>query len=341
LPINESELFVLANRNGIEIKISPFGGIIVSLKVPGRKGSLADIVLGYADLRSYVHDNLFMGGIIGRYANRMARGEFSLNGKRVRLTRNDGANHLHGGTIGFHKVLWRAKSTPNQGRNSLGLEYLSRDGEEGYPGNLTVQVLYSLDDENDLKIEFTATTDQETVLNLTSHPYFNLAGHGAGDILRHEIALDADSFTPIDANLIPTGEIRAVLGTPFDFTRGRPIGERIDENDAQLHLARGYDHNWVLNRHAAPLTRAAARISDPASGRLMEILTTEPGMQFYTGNSLDGGIGKDGKVYGPRSGFCLEPQHFPDSPNHPHFPTTLLRPSEQFQSTTIYRFSTD
>ncbi len=330
----------LSNGPGIDVAIFKLGGIITSLTVPDRHGDTSDVVLGYDNLESYRSDNLFMGGIIGRFANRIARGEFLLNGDRYHLNRNDGANHLHGGIRGFNKVEWQVSQQAQQHAQSLTLDYLSPDGEEGYPGNLHVQVAFSLSDANELTIHYRATTDKDTIMNLTQHPYFNLAGQGAADILRHELTLNAGTFTPIDGNMIPTGELRAVKDTPFDFSKPTTIGARIGEEDEQLTLAGGYDHNWVLNKTGDDALTFAARVFEPESGRILEVLTTEPGIQFYSGNSLDGRVGKTGTAYVPRSGFCLETQHFPDSPNHPQFPSTILRPGEEFRSTTIFRFRT-
>jgi len=338
LPTGETvELYTLKNAKGMEADISTYGGVIVSLKVPDRSGALGDIVLGFDDLKGYLTPPPYFGAIIGRYGNRIGHAQFTLDGVTYKLFKNDGDNSLHGGKRGFDKVLWKAK--PGDG-NSLELAYLSKDGEEGYPGNLSVTVVYTLTDENELKIDYSATTDKDTVLNLTNHSYFNLAGQGEGDILNHQIMINADKFTPVDKGLIPTGELRSVEGTPLDFRQPHAIGERIGSSYEQIVLGGGYDHNFVLNRSGDGLS-LAARVTEAKSGRVMEVLTTQPAIQFYTGNFLDGTLkGKGGKVYGRRSALCLETQHYPDSPNHPDFPTTELKPGERYHTTTVYRFST-
>jgi len=330
------ELYTLKNAKGVEAGISTYGGVVVSLKVPDRGGALGDIVLGFDDFQGYLLPPPYFGAIIGRYGNRIAHARFTLDGVEYKLAKNDGDNSLHGGTRGFDKVLWKAR--PGNGQ-SLELTYLSKDGEEGYPGNLSVTVVYTLTDNNELKIDYTATTDKDTVLNLTNHSYFNLAGQGKGDVLAHLLTLNADRYTPVDKGLIPTGELRSVEGTPFDFRQPHLIGERIGSNDEQIALGRGYDHNFILNRTGDGLS-LAAKVSEAKSGRVLEVLTTEPAIQFYTGNFLDGTIrGKGGKVYGRRSAFCLETQHYPDSPNHPSFPSTELKPGATYHTTTVYRFS--
>jgi aldose 1-epimerase len=312
---------------------------VVSIHVPDRQGKMADVVLGFDNLDNYLRNNPYCGAIVGRYANRIAKGRFPLDGVEYKLAQNDGPNSLHGGLKGFDKVAWKARELP-QNQPTLELTYLSKDGEEGYPGNLSVKVVYSLTDSNELRVDYTATTDKDTVLNLTNHSYFNLAGQGNGDILKHEITINADRFTPIDETLIPTGELRKVEGTALDFRKPSAIGGRINENNEQLKFGKGYDHNYVLNRRGGRLT-PAARVTEPESGRVVEVLTTQPGLQFYTGNFLDGKIhGKGGKVYGHRSAFCLETQHFPDSPNKPAFPSTALKPGQTYHETTIYKFST-
>ncbi|HXF06849.1 MAG TPA: aldose epimerase family protein [Blastocatellia bacterium] len=332
------DLFTLTNRNGMEVKITNYGGIVVSVKVPDRNGTLGDVVLGYDTLEGYLKDNRpYFGAIIGRYANRIAKGRFTLDGREYRLAQNDGENHLHGGIKGFDKVVWKA--SPVRTRQGVGvrLTYRSRDGEEGYPGTVLVTVTYTLTDANELRIDYLARTTKKTILNLTHHSYFNLAG--TGDILEHRLRINADLFTPVDRTLIPTGEIRSVKGTPLDFTRPTPIGARIEQKDEQLLFGHGYDHNWVLNKSDAPLT-LAARVEEPRTGRVLEVYTTEPGLQFYSGNFLDGSItGKANRVYGRRAGFCLEAQHFPDSPNKPHFPSVVLSPGQQYRQTTVYKFS--
>jgi aldose 1-epimerase len=335
----EIELYVLTNKNGLEAVITNFGGTLVSLKVPDRESKLADIVLGYDSLDGYLNDKSFFGATVGRYGNRIAHGKFILDGATYALARNNGENHLHGGVTGFNKVVWRAKEVPSEEGPSLQLNYLSKDGEEGYPGNLSVQVTYTLTDGNALKIDYQATTDKDTVVNLTHHSYFNLAGPG-GDILGHQLMIQADQFTPVDAGLIPTGELRNVQGTPFDFRKQTAIGERIEQGDEQLKLGKGYDHNWVLNKEGKSGLALAARVYEAKTGRQMEVWTTEPGIQFYSGNFPSGTIhGKGGRIYAHRSGFCLETQHFPDSPNQPKFPSTVLKPGAQYHTTTIYKFS--
>ena len=334
------DIYTLTNQRGSEVKITNYGGIITSIKVPDRRGKRDDIVLGFDNLNAYVKSSPFFGALIGRYANRIAKGHFTLNGHQYTLAVNNGENHLHGGVRGFDKVVWTARPLKAANGAALRLTYLSKDGEEGYPGNLSVKVIYTLTNDNQLKIEYWATTDKDTVVNLTSHSYFNLAGQGNGDILNHQLLINAQRFTPTDAGSIPTGELRPVKGTPFDFTSASRIGDRINDDDQQLKFGKGYDHNFVLNGRMGTL-RQAAVVYEPTSGRLMEIWTTEPGIQFYTGNFLDGTLtGKNGKVYQQRYGFCLETQHFPDSPNEPSFPTTVLRKGERFHTLTIYKFKT-
>lgn len=333
------DLYTLTNLHGMQVGITNYGGRVVSIQVPDRSGQMADVVLGFDDLQGYLGDNPFFGAIVGRYANRIAKGRFTLDGVEYKLPVNDGPNSLHGGLKGFDKRVWTAQeiTTPQP---ALELTYLSKDGEEGYPGDLNVKVVYTLTDDNELKIDYSATTDKDTVLNLTNHSYFNLAGAGNGDILKQVIMINADRFTPVDATLIPTGELREVAGTPFDFRQPTAIGARINADDQQLKFGKGYDHNFVLNREGSGLV-LAARVTDPESGRVLEVLTTQPGLQFYTGNFLDGTIhGKGGKVYGHRSAFCLETQHFPDSPNHPSFPSTELKPGETYHEVTVFKFST-
>lgn len=331
-------LYTLTNQNGVEVRISTYGGIVASLKTPDRAGALADIVLGFDSVEGYqANPGPFFGALIGRYANRIGHARFSLGGVEYKLDRNDGQNTLHGGARGFDKRVWTARELPGGG---LELTYLSKDGEEGFPGNLKAVVTYHLTDANELRIDYAATTDKLTVVNLTNHSYFNLKGAGSGDILDHRLTLNADRFTPVDAGLIPTGELRSVAGTPFDFRKPTAIGARIEQPDEQLKLGHGYDHNFVLNRSGAGRT-LAARVEEPSTGRVLEVLTTQPGVQLYTANFLDGTIrGKGGKVYGHRSAFCLETQHFPDSPNQPKFPSTELKPGQTFQSSTVFRFLT-
>jgi len=334
------ELYTLTNAKGMEATITTYGGIVTSLRAPDRNGKMDDVVLGFDTLDGYLGDPPapYFGALIGRYGNRIAKGRFTLNGTEYKLAQNNGVNALHGGLQGFDKVVWKAKSTTPQ---SLELTYVSKDGEEGYPGTLTSTVTYTLTDNNELKLDYAATTDKDTVLNLTNHSYFNLAGQGEGDVQEHKVMINADKYTPMDATLIPTGELRSVDGTPFDFRQPKTIGERIDGSDEQLKFGGGYDHNYVLNvSGAAP--ELAVRVTEPKTGRVMEVLTTQPGVQFYTGNKLDGKLrGKSGKPYQRRYGFCLETQHFPDSPNQPKFPSVVLKPGERYQSTTIYRFSAD
>jgi aldose 1-epimerase len=333
------DLYVLTNHQGMEATITNYGGILVSLKVADRQHKFDDVILGYDNVEGYISDKTFQGGTIGRYGNRIAKGKFQLNGKTYTLELNDGENHLHGGLQGFNKVVWKAKTEPGKEAQSLVLNYESPDGAGGYPGNLKVQVTYTLTDNNELKIHYEATTDKPTVINLTNHAYYNLAGQGEGNILGHMLTIYADRFTPVDKTLIPTGHIESVKGTPFDFTHPTEIGARIDRDDDQLKLGHGYDHNFVLNAGKTLDPVPAAVLYEPKTGRVMEIATTEPGIQFYSGNFLDGSItGKQGKIYKHRYGLCLETQHFPDSPNHPDFPSTVLNPGETYTSTTIYSF---
>jgi len=332
------QIYTLTNQNGLEARITNYGGIVVSLKTPDRRGVMADIVLGFDTLSGYLTSpSPYFGALIGRYGNRIGHARFTLDGVEYKLAANNGANALHGGLRGFNKVVWTPRELPDGG---LELTYLSKDGEEGYPGNLKVIVAYHLTDANELRIDYAATTDKDTVLNLTNHSYFNLKGAGNGDILDHLVTLNADRFTPVDAGLIPTGELRSVAGTPFDFRKPAAIGARIEQNDEQLKLGKGYDHNFVLNKNGAAPS-LAARVEESSSGRVLEVLTDQPGVQFYTSNNLDGTIkGAAGKAFGHRGALCLETQHFPDSPNHPKFPSTLLKPGQQFHSATIYRFPT-
>lgn len=333
------DIYTLRNRNAVEARIMTYGGILVSLKVPGREQRLDDVVLGFNDLDQYLTKNdPYMGAIIGRYGNRIAKGRFTLNGVEYKLAANNGENHLHGGIKGFDKVVWTGKSMTTAAGPAVVLTYLSKDGEEGYPGNLRVTVVYTLTNKNELKIDYSATTDKDTVINFTHHSYFNLAGEGSGDILDHLVKINANRFIPTDAGSIPTGEIRPVANTPFDFLKDTAIGARINQDDEQLKFGNGYDHTWVINGRPGVM-RLAATASEITSGRTMEVWTTEPGMQFYTGNFLNGSIdGKSGKPYQRRSGFCFETQHYPDSPNQPRFPTTRLRKGAVYRSSTIYKF---
>jgi aldose 1-epimerase len=333
------DLYTLRNVNGVEAKITNYGGIVVSLKVPDRNGKFDDVVLGFKDFEGYLKNDPYFGALIGRYGNRIAKGRFTLNGVEYKLAVNNGENHLHGGIKGFDKVVWTGSESKTKAGPAVVLTYLSKDGEEGYPGNLQVRVVYTLTNNNELKIDYSATTDKDTVINLTHHSYFNLAGEGNGDILNHLLTINANRFVPTDAGSIPTGELRSVAGTPFDFLKPTAIGARINQDDEQLKLGNGYDHTFVINGRPGTL-RLAATASEPASGRVMQVWTTEPGVQFYTGNFLNGTLtGKSGKVYQRRFGFCLETQHFPDSPNHPSFPTTTLKKGATYKSTTIYKFS--
>jgi aldose 1-epimerase len=328
------DIFTLRNANGIEVKATNYGGIITSIVVPDRNGRPGDIVLGFDDLQSYVKDSPYFGAVVGRYGNRIAKGRFTLDGHTYTLAVNNGPNHLHGGLKGFDKVIWNAEPLP--GATGLVLSRRSPDGEEGYPGNLDVRVTYRLTDDNRLVIDYHASTDKATPVNVTQHSYFNLAGEG--DVLGHELTIDADRYTPVDANLIPTGELAPVDGTPFDFRKSTAIGARIDQPNQQLKNAGGYDHNWVLNRKGTGL-QLAARVVEPKTGRTLEVSTTQPGLQFYSGNFLDGTLkGKGGRVYQKHAGLCLETQHFPDSPNHPGFPSTIVRPGEQYDTQTVFRF---
>jgi aldose 1-epimerase len=327
------ELYSLVEGN-VAVRIITYGGIVVSLRTPDRNGKLDDVVLGCESVKQYVEQTAHFGGIIGRYANRIAHATFPLDGQTYQIPKNDGDNALHGGIRGFDKVVWAAKPIAN----GVELTYVSKDGEQGFPGTLTTTVRYTLSG-GALRIEYSATSDKDTVLNLTNHSYFNLKGQGKGDILGHVLKIDASHITPVDANLIPTGELKPVEGTPFDFRTPHAIGKRIDADDPQIRLGRGYDHNFALD-HAAGQLAEAAEVYEPTTGRILRVLTTEPGVQFYTGNFLDGSIkGKEGRVYNRRFAFCLETQHFPDSPNHPSFPTTELKPGEQFHSVTVFEFS--
>ena len=339
------DVYTLTNTHGSEARIITYGGTVVSLKVPDKSGKLGDVVLGYESVADYEKHTSYFGSLIGRYGNRIGKGKFTLAGKEYRLATNNGENHLHGGVKGYDRVVWTGRAYVSATGANLELKYLSRDGEEGYPGNLNITVIYTLTEKNELKIFYSARTDKATVVNLTHHSYFNLAGAGNASILDHELKLNASKFTPTDAGSIPTGERRNVKGTPFDFTNATRIGDRINNDDEQLKFGQGYDHTWVLSgKGLRPLNQGnlslAATVYEPTSGRVMTVLTTEPGMQFYSGNFLDGSIkGKSGQDYPRRSGFCLEAQHFPDSPNKPKFPSTVLRPGQIYSQTTVYAFS--
>ena len=333
------QVFTLKNKTGMEAKITNYGAIVMSLKVPDRKGAFADVVLGFDTPQEYIDKaaNPYFGAVVGRYGNRIAKGRFTLDGKTYNLAVNNGANALHGGIQGFSKRFWKAA----QKDNVLTLDYTSADMEEGYPGTLKMQVVYTLTEDNSLRIDYSATADKVTVLNVTNHSYFNLGGPKANDILGHVLKLHSSKFTPVDAGLIPTGELRPVAGTPFDFLKPTAIGARIDQAEEQIKLGGGYDHNFVLDKGITKAPQAAAEVYDPGTGRVLSVATTEPGVQFYTGNFLDGSFkGKGGKAYTRRMALCLETQHYPDSPNQPKFPSTTLKPGQSFQSTTVFHFST-
>ncbi len=330
--------YTLRNSNGTEISVLNYGGIITSIKTADKQGQFADIVLGYDSLSSYLKSSPYFGALIGRYGNRIAKGKFSLDGTSYSLALNNEQNHLHGGTKGFDKVFWNIAVLPDS--SSLKLTYSSVDGEEGYPGTLTTNVTYTLTDADELKIDYRATTDTKTVVNLTQHTYFNLTGNAKQEILNHQLLIDAKQFVPIDKTLIPTGELKSVVNTPFDFTTLTTIGDRINQDDEQLKFGIGYDHCWALNKSDGKTVRKVAELYEPISGRVVEVSTTEPGLQFYSGNFLDGTLtGKGGVVYKYRSGLCLETQHYPDSPNQKTFPTVVLNPGETYSTSTVYTFS--
>ena len=335
------KLYTLENESGMTVRVTNYGAIITSIIVPDRNGKQADVALGYDRVEDYINavDKPYFGAVVGRYGNRIAKGEFTLDGETYSLLQNNGENHLHGGAIGFDKVVW-AVDEYVEGK-SLTLSYLAKDKEEGYPGNLELIIVYTLADDNSLVVDYHATTDKATPINVTQHTYFNLKGEGQGTILDHKLMLNAKTFTPVDESLIPTGEMPAVAGTPFDFTTAKAIGHDIDQQNEQLVFGLGYDHNWILNKDGKEGELSlAAQVHEPSSGRVMEIYTTEPGIQFYCGNFLDGRLkGKSGKPYVHRGGFCLETQHFPDSPNQPNFPSTILKPGETYESKTVFKFS--
>ena len=334
------ELYTLENSNGMKAKITNYGGIVTQLHVPDKDGNLGDVVLGYDKLSSYIKASPYFGCITGRYANRIAKGQFTIDGKTYQLATNNGDNHLHGGNVGFDKRVWTAKEVSSLGRAGIELTYLSKDGEEGYPGNLASKVTYWLTNQNELEIEYESSTDKATPINLTHHSYFNLAGEGSGDILNHEVELFADNYVPTDDAGIPLGKIATVKGTPFDFLTPFKIGKRIGAKDQQIEFGKGYNHNWVINDTGKALN-LAARVTEPKTGRIMEVITDQPGIQFYTGNYLDGSnIGKGNKIYNHRNAFCLETQVHPDSPNQKGFPKSILKPGETYRHVCIYRFKT-
>ena len=333
--------YTLKNRNGVEMNVINYGGRITSLKVPNKSGEFENVILGFDNLEAYEADNPFFGALIGRYGNRIANGKFNLNGEEYALATNDGSNHLHGGVDGYDRVVWEAEPIEEGSEDStLKLTYLSKDGEEGYPGNLNVTVVYTLTNDNAVEVTYEATTDKSTVVNLTQHAYFNLTGDFSKDILNHDVVIDADTYLPVDETLIPTGEIRKVEGTPFDFTSPKKIGKEINADNEQLKRGKGYDHCWVLNGKKGNM-RFVASAFDEDSGRFMEILSTEPAIQFYTGNFLDGTLPMPNRgTYNHRTGFCLETQHYPDSPNQEKFPSTVLNPGETYKTKTTFKFST-
>jgi aldose 1-epimerase len=334
----EVGLFTLTNARGLEIRAIAYGAILVSIRTPDRNGRLEDIALGFDDLDGYLTRSRFFGAVVGRYGNRIANGRFTLDGHTFQLATNNGRNHLHGGMNGFDKMLWQARPFARDGNTAVAFSYASADGEEGYPGRLDASASYILTERNELVVEYEATASKPTPINLTQHSYFNLAGEGRGDILRHVLTIDADRYTPVDDTMIPTGDLARVDGTPFDFRQPTAIGARIDAGDEQLRRGAGYDHNYVLSGGSG--LRHAARVVEPATGRTLDVATTEPGVQFYSGNHLSGEIGKGGHSYGARDGFCLETQHFPDSPNHQGFPSTILRPGKTYRSKTVFTFGT-
>jgi aldose 1-epimerase len=334
------DAYTLSNSHGMAAQIITYGGIVTSLQVPDRAGNMANVVLGYPQIDGYVTDTSYFGATIGRYSNRIAKGRFTLNDIAYSLPTNDGPNSLHGGSKGFNKRIWQAKEARVSEGPGLTLSYTSPDGEEGYPGTLSVEVTYRVTEQNELRIDYSAKTDKTTVVNLTHHSYFNLSGEGTGDILGHQLEIMADRYTPVDATLIPTGELAPVVGTPFDFTKSKTIGANIREGHPQIVIGRGYDHNFVLRGSTNDGPMLAARVQEPKTGRVMEVYTTEPGIQFYSGNFLNGTVvGTNGHIYRQGDGFCLETQHFPDSPNKSAFPSTVLQPVAEYKTATVYRFS--
>ncbi|WP_333820772.1 aldose epimerase family protein [Ohtaekwangia sp.] len=335
----EVSIYTLKNKNGIEMQVINYGAIVTSLKTPDKNGTLEDIVLGFDSLSTYLKGSPFFGAIVGRYGNRIGKGKFKLDGKEYTLAQNNNGQHLHGGIKGFDKVFWNIEEVPSTEGVALKLTYLSKDGEEGYPGNLSVEVIYTLTDDNQWKIDYKATTDKKTIVNLTQHSYFNLTGNVKRDILDHQITLNADKLVPVDKVLIPTGELKDVTNTPFDFRTATAIGARINEKDQQLEFGGGYDHCWVLSSKDS--VKMAASVYEPTSGRVLEVYTTEPAIQFYCGNFLDGSLtGKGGVTYKHRYGLCLETEHYPDSPNKPNFPSVVLNPGETYSTSTTYKFLT-
>ncbi|MGE0077850.1 MAG: aldose epimerase family protein [Bacteroidales bacterium] len=335
-----SLIYTLVNKHGFKARITDYGAKLVSLEVPDRNGNLADVILGYETLDQYIKGDQYFGATVGRYANRIAKGKFSLDGKEYQLALNNGVNHLHGGPLGYQSLIWKSEIIEQNEYPSLKFTLKSPDGDEGYPGNLNIEVIYTWDNDNTLRIDYTATTDQTTIVNLTHHSLFNLKGAGNGNILDHVLTINANAFTPVDSTLIPTGEIRPVAGTPLDFTTPQVIGERINSDYEQIVKGKGYDHNWVINKDKEGL-QLAAELYEPVSGRTMKVLTTEPGIQFYSGNFLDGSqIGKGNLPYNFREGVALETQHYPDSPNHPEFPSVVLTKGEVYKQTTEYKFFT-
>ncbi|GAA5509453.1 aldose epimerase family protein [Novipirellula caenicola] len=339
------KLYTLKNEAGMTVKITNYGAIITSIIVPDRDGKMGDVALGYNRVEDYINavDKPYFGAVVGRYGNRIAKGKFTIDGETYTLAVNNGENHLHGGVVGFDKVVWDAKPLEGDGWSGLELTYKAKDMEEGYPGNLKLKVTYKLTMTNELVVDYFATTDKKTPVNVTQHTYFNLAGEGEGTILDHELMINANQFTPVDEGLIPTGELRDVEGTPFDFRTPKKIGRDVGKDNEQLRFGLGYDHNFVLDKSGNDKAMTlAARVKDPKSGRVLEVHTTEPGIQFYGGNFLDGRLrGKSGKPYVHRGGFCLETQHFPDSPNQPNFPSTILSPGEEYRTTTTFKFSAE
>ena len=335
-------LFTLENHHGMTVKVTNYGAIITSILVPDRDGKIGDVALGYNSVEGYINaiDRPYFGAVVGRYGNRIAKGTFTIEGKTYTLATNNGANHLHGGNIGFDKVVWDAKPISCKGKSGVELRYQAKDGEEGYPGNLEAKVIYLLSEDNELSIQYHATTDKPTPVNLTQHTYFNLRGEGNGTILDHELLINANRYTPIDKGLIPTGEHASVSGTPFDFTSPKAIGRDLDQENQQLEFGLGYDHNFVLQGENGKM-KLAARVYEPTTGRILEVRTEEPGLQLYCGNFLDGRlIGKSGKPYLRCGGFCLETQHYPNSPNQPNFPSTILHPGEKYETKTVFKFET-